>query len=306
MFDLPNKPYPKTWKEMSLDFRLMFIYHVCMMILFVIGQKLTLREEILIAATVAVVLISISRRHRRATRWHWPGIRRRDGLFAIGAAIGIAFFLHAASPLFPPSDHRFLPWYLAGLGIGTFGILSSLRIAYSSEAEFLTHCRTIDQYGREADRASELPEVKNVEPDWKKVARGIYTVTFVLVWIAGVASFLTFGNSFKNGTSTPTATQTEPLTDHGKTVYVTRPEKQRMDQFQMANWFGVPFILVVGVTLHFLVGVKLVPNVPTLREYWDKKAHSEASTVALGDSRRYVLGCCGRMTVNPDVTLKCL
>jgi hypothetical protein len=52
--------------------------------------------------------------------------------------------------------------------------------------------------------------------------------------------------------------------------------------------------------------VKLVPNVPTLREYWDKKLTHEASTVALGDSRRYVLGCCGRMTVNPDVTLKCL
>src|ERR1700752_3198253 len=136
MFDLPAKPYPKTWKEMSLDYRLMFIFHICIMILFVIGAKLTLREEILIAASVASVMILISRRHRKSVHWRRPKIRTRDVLFAMGTALGMAFFLYSASPLFPPSNHRFLPWYLAGLGIGSFGILSSLRIVYLSEAEF--------------------------------------------------------------------------------------------------------------------------------------------------------------------------
>jgi hypothetical protein len=220
MFDLPTKPYPKTWKEQSLDFRLWFVYHICIMVLFFIGGKLTLREEILIAVCVAGVLIFISRRHRRATHWHWPGIRTRDALFAIGTALAAAFFLYSASALFPPSDHRFLPWYLAGLGMGSFGILSSLRIVYPSEAEFSMHCRTIDQYGREVDRTSEQPEATNIEPGWKKTVRGIYTITFILVWTVGVASFMAFGNSFKNGNSTPTATQAEPLTDHGKTVYI--------------------------------------------------------------------------------------
>jgi hypothetical protein len=259
---------------MSLDFKLMFVYHGSMMILFISAQKLTVREEILITSAVASVLILVSYMHRNATHWRWRGIRSRDALIAMATAFAVAFFLYAASPLFPPRDHRFLPWYLAGLGIGAFGILSSLRIVYPSEAEFLANCRAIDQYGREIDRASELPEPRNVEPDWKKVARGVFNAAFVLVWIAGVASFLAFGNSYKNGSETPTATQTEPLTDHGRTVYITRSEKWRIHHLQRAEWLGIPLIFVTGATLHFLVGVKLVPNVPTLQEYLARKAHS--------------------------------
>jgi hypothetical protein len=273
MFDLPTKRNPRTWKEMSLDFKLMFVYHGCMMILFLSGKMLTLREETFITVAVIGVLISISRRHRRATHWRWPGIRNRDALSAIGATFAVAFFLYSASRLFPPSDHRLLPWYLAGLGIGAFGILSSLRIVYSSEAEFVINCRSIDQYGREIDRAPESPDAKNVEPDWKKIVRGIYATTFILIWIAGVASFLAFGNSYKNGSEAPSGTQTEPLNSHGRTVYITRSEKQRIDDLQLAQWLGVPFILFTGAIIHFLLGVKLVSNVPTLQEYLSRKDH---------------------------------
>jgi hypothetical protein len=62
-------------------------------------------------------------------------------------------------------------------------------------------------------------------------------VVFMLVWVAGVASFYFSGTAFKNGSPEPTATQTQPLTDHGKTVYVTPTEKQRVDELQLA--FGL-------------------------------------------------------------------
>jgi hypothetical protein len=136
-----------------------------------------------------------------------------------------------------------------------------------SEANFLLRCRTIDQYGREIEQAPEHPHPKNSDASWKNLVRGVYSVVFVLVWIAGVASFFFFGSSFRKGSPVPTETQTEPPTDHGKTVYVTRSEKERIDSFQLVVWVGIPLVLVSAVVLHFLVGVKLFANAPTLSEY---------------------------------------
>jgi len=75
----------------------------------------------------------------------------------------------------------------------------------------------------------------------------------------------------------PTATQSEPLTDHGKTVYVTSAEKQRIHYFQLASSVGIPLILVSAVILHFVVGVKLFSNAPTLSEYWAKRNRRESN-----------------------------
>jgi hypothetical protein len=48
MFDAPSQRYPKKWKEMSLDFKRVFAHHGCMMALFIAGQTLSVREEILV------------------------------------------------------------------------------------------------------------------------------------------------------------------------------------------------------------------------------------------------------------------
>ena len=258
---------------MSLDFKLMFAYHGCMMALFIAGQSFSVREEVLITVVLVIVLAVASIRHRKLTHWRWPGAHPRDVLFAIAGAVAVAFFLFSATPLFPPSDHRVLPWYLAGLGIGTLAILTSLRVVAPSEADYLLQCRVIDQYGREIERVSETAPPKSPEPPWKKVTRGIYSVVFLLVWIASVGSFFSFGTAFRHGSPVPTATQTEPLVDHGKTVYVTRNEKQRIGYIQLASWIGIPSIIVSAVVLHFLVGVKLFHNAPTLSEFWAARKH---------------------------------
>jgi hypothetical protein len=275
MFDPPKRTYPKRWKEMSVDLRLMFVYHGCMMVLFIAGQSMSVRQEILFTLVLVAVLASISLRHRRTNNWKWPGLRARDLVFAAGGVVLMIFFLSSATPLFPATDHRFLPWYLAGLGIGAFGVLGALKIVESSEAEFLLRCRAIDQYGREIQRASELAEPKIAEADWKRIVRGIYTVSFIIVWVAGVASFYYFGTSFRNGSPVPTATQTEPLTDHGKTVYVPHAVKSQIDLLQMISWVGIPLVIVGGLILHFVVGVRLFEGTPTLSEYWTKKDRRE-------------------------------
>lgn len=268
--------YPKNWKEMSLDMRLMFGYHISMMVMMAAGGFLTVRQELTVAASIVALTGFISHHYRLAKHWRWPGVKPLDVLYATGGVIFISLFLYSATPLFPPNNSHVVPWYLAGLGIGLFGILQSLKVVYSAEAEFISHCMTIDQYGRELEPVHEASPTESNEPTWKRAAKGTYTAVFIVAWVCGVASFYFFGTAFKNGSSEPTATQTEPLEDHGKTAYVTQAEKQRIHALQRVSWVGVPTVLVGGVVLHFLVGVKLFPNTPTLAEYLnrDKKISS--------------------------------
>src|SRR5438876_4798168 len=193
MFRPTNRSYAKTWKEMSVDFKLMFVYHGTMLVLFATGQLLSTSEEIAIAVLLAVFLLAVAAKRRSNMNWRRPQIGTKHILAAIGTAALMSLFLFAATPLFPPTDHRALPWYLAGGGIGFFGILSSLGIAYSSEAEFLAHCWTMDREGREIERLSELPEVQDTGPSWKRTIRSAYGVAFLAVWLAFVVSFYDFG-----------------------------------------------------------------------------------------------------------------
>jgi hypothetical protein len=195
--------------------------------------------------------------YRQAKHWRWPGVKPLNVLYAAGSIVLIFFFLYSASPLFPVHDNHFLPWYLGGLGIGIFGILQTLKVVDASQVEFVSHCMVIDQYGRELEPAAATAPPQITGPAWKRTAKVVYSVVFILVWVAGVASFYFSGTAFKNGSPQPTATQTQPLTDHGKTVYVTPAEKQRLDELQLAMWIGIPFILVGGAVLHFLLGVKV-------------------------------------------------
>jgi|HubBroStandDraft_2_1064218.scaffolds.fasta_scaffold98583_2 hypothetical protein len=268
--------YPRNWKEMSLDMRLMFGYHISMMVMMVAGGSLTVRQELTIAATIAALIFLVSRYHRRKKHWRWPGVRPVNVLYALGGAFLISIFLYSASPLFPPNNGHIVPWYLAGLGIGLFGILQSLKVVYASEAEFASDCMIIDQYGRELERTHEPSPPQLAEPNWKRVTKAIYTTAFVFLWVCGVASFYFFGTAFKNGSPEPTATQTEPLEDHGKTVYVTQTDRQRIHALQLVSEVGFPLVLVSGAILHFLVGVKLFPNAPTLSEYLNRRKNTAA------------------------------
>ncbi len=262
--------YPKNWKEMSLDMRLMFGYHISMMVMMVAGGSLTMRQELTFAATITVIILLVSRYHRQKKRWRWPGIKPVNLLYALGGTFFISIFLFSVTPLATPNNGHIVPWYLAGLGIGVFGILQSLKVVYASEAEFASDCMIIDQYGRELEPAHVPSPSQLSEPNWKRITKVTYTTAFMLVWICGVASFYFFGTALKNGSPEPTATQTEPLEDHGKTVYVTPTDKRRVHDLQLIAWVGVPVELITGAVLHFLVGVKLLPNTPTLSEYLNR------------------------------------
>jgi hypothetical protein len=262
--------YPKNWKEMSLDMRLMFGYHISMMVMMVAGGSLTVRQELTIASTIAVLILLVSRHQRQKKHWRWPGIKPVNVLYALGGIFFISIFLYSVTPLAPPSNGHIVPWYLGGLGIGMFSILQSLKVVYASEAEFASDCMIIDQYGRELEPAHVPSPAQLSEPNWKRITKVTYTTVFMLVWVCGVASFYFFGTAFKNGSPESTATRIEPLEDHGKTVYVTPDDKRLVHALQLISGVGFPVVLISGVILHFLVGVKLFPNTPTLSEYLNR------------------------------------
>jgi hypothetical protein len=159
---------------------------------------------------------------------------------------------------------------LAGIGLGIFRVLQSLKVLYPSEAEFASNCMIIDQYGRLLQPEHEPSPPQAPEANWRRVTKATYAVVFIVLWVCWAASFYFVGMAFRNGSPEPTTTQTEPLEEHSRTVYITPIEKQRVDALQLVLWIGAPLVLIIGVILHFVAGVRLFPNTPTLSEYLNR------------------------------------
>lgn len=170
----------------------------------------------------------------------------------------IAFFLYAPGPLFPATNSRFLPWYLAGFGIGLFNLLSGLNLVQSTEAEFQAMCRE----GAAAPPAAAPLPAAPTEPRWKTAVRTTFKVYFLAVWLAGVSFFYVYGRAFGGGSPLPTATQSEPLTDHGKTVYISPSQKRLVDLLRTGMFIGIPSAMALAFALHFVAKVKLFDNRP--------------------------------------------
>src|SRR5690349_7469239 len=210
LFDTPKREnYPKQWKDMSLEFKLMFVYYGCMMFLFITGGAFSLRQEFTLTGVLLLVLTSISMRHRRSASWRWQGVKSKNLLGAAGGVGLMGVFLFAATPLFPPSNPRFLPWYLAGFGIGSFNVLQALRLVHPSEAALLADCYEL------GSQISQPAQIELTDPGWRRVVRASYSIIFMLVWLEFVAFFYYSGTAFRDGSPVPTPTKSEAVTERG-------------------------------------------------------------------------------------------
>src|SRR5260370_42424576 len=114
LFDPPKAgDYPKQWKDMSLEFKLMYVYHGCMMVLFITGGAFSIRQELVFTGVLLFLLTSFSIRHRRSSGWRWQGVKSKNLLMAVGGVSLIGEFLFAVNHLFTPSNQIFLPWLQA-------------------------------------------------------------------------------------------------------------------------------------------------------------------------------------------------
>ncbi len=107
----------------------------------------------------------------------------------------------------------------------------------------------------------------SAEPPWKKSVRLLYFILFFAVWLEAVASAYYFGIAYRDGAVRPNALQTEPLSNHGKVVYVSSSQKRLVDTLMTGMAIGIPSTMLLGVILHFIVGVRLFGNARTLEEW---------------------------------------
>ena len=264
MFEVDDRKYPTSWKEMSFDFKLFFVFHGCMMVLFLVGRVFPVEVLIGVVSVLLAVLTGFSIHHRIKSDWHWPGVGIKG---VVGSVFSIAlglFFLGAATPRISPLQPAFFPWFAAGGGIILFGILSSLRVVFRSESEFQSYC------GDQRLKKPEPERPSSTEASWKKAVRIAFSLYFFAVWIASVSFFWKFNTVFRDGTPEPTPERTKTLTDHGKTVYITPEEWSIVSILERSMLLGIPSALLLGALIHFVVGVKLFPNAPTLAERMKK------------------------------------
>ena len=248
----------------------MFVYHGCMMLLFVAGRALSVKQELLATAILVVILISLSLRQRRNMNWRWPGGHAKGLLPAAGILAAAAIFEFAAIPSAPPSDPRFLPWHMAGMGIVAFGILRAIKVVQFSKSDFLKECEAVVVGDFRPSPASDAVPTALADPLWKRATRAVYSICFILVWIDSVVSFHYYGVAFRDGSPRLTPTQTDPLNSEGRLVYIPHSQKVLIDSLQTAMFVGIPSLLAAGFILHFFGGVKLFSNMPTLEE-WKKQ-----------------------------------
>lgn len=225
-----NSSYPQSWSEMSTDFKLMMGFHLCMMVLFVVGGAVGVVAELAIAGVFLIAAIVISAWRKLSARWQWPGVGLKEIAMALGTIALMGGFAFAATPLASPHSPVMLPWFLAIAGFGIFSAANALRLVTLSEAEFLAQC----------GEPPAVAESEPAEPRLHGLARSAYYVAFIAVWLSSVASFYFFGVGMRDGTPSPTATNTEPLTNHGVTVYVSVATKHLIDALQTSMLLAFP------------------------------------------------------------------
>jgi len=270
-----GKGFSMEWRNLSLDFKLMFVYHGCMMGMFMLGGVIRVRTQLVFTALLAVVLVSISMRSRTVRGWEWPHAGAKEFMQAAGVIILAVLFDLAAVPLFPPSDPRFLPWHLAGLGIAVFGFLAALKIVQPSEAEFLKYCESSRSSPQTSIAVSPVPIAPGA-PLWKKSVRIGYSAAFLAVWGTFVFSFYLFGVAMRDGAAAPDVTHTDALFNHGTVAYIPHAQKVLIDSLNDASAVGIPLIILTGFALHFFGGIKIFDNVPTFEEW--RQARSKRSS----------------------------
>ena len=150
-----KKNEDRSYKNTSFDFKVFGIYHIAMMILFAASPFDNANDQALVALILGFILFGGSVAHKIVTKWKWPGLSPTS---IPGSAFNVLFiyiFLAFASYSMTPeidlpsitieniaatfeesksvimqaaSRPRFTPWYLAGIGIGVFNVLSSLNL----------------------------------------------------------------------------------------------------------------------------------------------------------------------------------
>lgn len=151
----------------SLGFKLMFVYHIVMMVLFIFRPIENPNHQLYLAISLVIIFVLMLVGHKKIKNWFWPGLSFSSipsVLFnLVFIYIFFAFFsysmrvtanypkisLENIQPLFIESWEVMLQaasvpaltlWFLAGLGILIMNSLVSLKLASLKKEGFEAQC----------------------------------------------------------------------------------------------------------------------------------------------------------------------
>lgn len=154
-------------KNMSLDLKLMFVYHIAMMILFGLKPISNPIHQVYLALTLLLVLIIVSFFNKLKSNWSWPGLSFScipvitfnlifTYLFLAFASYAMTtggsipdvslanfetFLIESLGVILQAASNPvFTPWYLAGIGIAFMNLMVSLNLAILKKSEFEAQC----------------------------------------------------------------------------------------------------------------------------------------------------------------------
>lgn len=246
--------YPRTWSDMSFEFKGMFGYHISMMVMMLAGRSLAFIEQIAIAGAIAMLVAVASVIRRIRHNWHWKGLTpmRAAGAVLMVVLLGYFVFASAGGALQAQGLALDRPvavgaWVLAAFGLGLFMVLNILRITHLSEKVFREEC---------GDQALQpQPEVPP-EPRWKVITKFVFMAAFLAVWLEAVTFFYVNDRALRAASPTPTVERSAPMNNRGKTVYVTPAEKRLIDQLQGFMFIGIPAAIATAFFLQFVLKVR--------------------------------------------------
>jgi hypothetical protein len=268
LFDPPSLNYPTGWKDFSLDYKLIYVFDICMVVLCVYGDALSVKQELLGTISLVAILISLSIRYRRRMNWRWPGVQANGVLNALVTLLLACAYEYTAIAFAPPSSPRILPVHLLGLGLFALVFLRALKIVQPSKSDFLSECEAPGAADYRANLPAKTIPVVPEDLSWKGAVRAVYGIVYQLIWLDAAAFLYFLGVALRNGSSKSTSTQTDLLFISGK--YVQHGQKVLIDSLLAVYLIGLPSVIVIGFFLHFFLGVRLFPNMTTMKE-WRKQ-----------------------------------
>jgi hypothetical protein len=84
---------------------------------------------------------------------------------------------------------------------------------------------------------------------WAKLA-GLYWIVFFVLLAFCPLSFTYFMHAWNHAAPAPTAERPSPLTNHGKTVYITVDQSRTYRRLMTVWMIGAPAWVVLGMILH--------------------------------------------------------
>jgi len=154
-------------KNMSLDFKLMFVYHIVMMILFGLRPISDPTHQVYLAIVLLIALVLISLLHKLKSNWSWPGLSFSSipsitfNLILTYVFLAFSSYAMTTGGVFPDislsnievlimeswvvmlqaaSLPGLTPWFLAGIGIAFMNSMVSLNLATLKKSEFEAQC----------------------------------------------------------------------------------------------------------------------------------------------------------------------